>query len=151
MFNFFKKSYFSKEEQAILVAAIRESEKATSGEIRLFIEGKHKHSTVLQRAGELFFKLKMEKTELRNGVLIYLAMKSKQVAIFADEGIYQRVGQAYWDTCIADIIAPLKAGATVDALVQVITKVGATLSTEFPYLENTDKNELPDDIVFGKN
>jgi uncharacterized membrane protein len=151
MFNLFKKTYFTKEEQLVIVQAIRASEMQTSGEIRLFIEGKHKRTTVLQRAGELFFKLKMEQTDRRNGVLIYLAMKSKQVAIFADQGIYARVGQKYWDDRIAEILLPLKNGATVDALVNIVTAIGATLSKEFPRIDATDRNELPDDIVFGNN
>jgi uncharacterized membrane protein len=151
MFNLFKKTYFSKEEQMVIVKAIRASEMQTSGEIRLFIEGKHKRPTVLQRAGELFFKLKMDRTDRRNGVLIYLAMKTKQVAIFADQGIYARVGQSYWDERISEILVPLKNGATVDALVHVVSSIGETLSKEFPRIDATDRNELPDDIVFGNN
>ena len=37
-----------------------------------------------------------------------------------------------------------------DALVEVIMDVGEALYIHFPYDRQTDKNELPDDIVFGQ-
>ena len=35
-------------------------------------------------------------------------------------------------------------------IAHVVKEIGDTLQTHFPYDSNTDKNELPDDIVFGK-
>ena len=37
-----------------------------------------------------------------------------------------------------------------EGLVNVILKIGELLKTHFPYEAGTDKNELPDDIVFGR-
>ena len=37
-----------------------------------------------------------------------------------------------------------------EGLVEVIYKIGHCLKSHFPYDAATDKNELPDDIVFGK-
>jgi len=37
-----------------------------------------------------------------------------------------------------------------DGIATVVKEIGDALHTHFPYDEHTDKNELPDDIVFGK-
>ena len=53
-----------------MVAAIREAEKNTSGEIRIHFEN-HTRKEVLDRAAQVFAELKMHKTALRNGCLLY--------------------------------------------------------------------------------
>ena len=99
MFNLFKKKvqdFFSDEEKIKIQTAISEAEKRTSGEIRVFVESNCRFVDALDRAAELFYSLKMDKTIARNGVLIYIAMKDRQLAIFADEGIHQKAGEGFW-------------------------------------------------------
>ncbi|HNO55769.1 MAG TPA: TPM domain-containing protein, partial [Chitinophagaceae bacterium] len=83
MFNLFRKKnkFFTDEEHHAFVKAIRHAEKMTSGEIRLYIESKCKKTDPLTRAARIFYKLKMQKTEHRNGVLIYVATTDKKLAI----------------------------------------------------------------------
>ena len=64
-------AFLSKEEEQEIVQAIVEAEKNTSGEVRVHIEN-HSNKTPLERAQEVFFELKMEATNDRNGVLFYL-------------------------------------------------------------------------------
>jgi uncharacterized membrane protein len=92
----------------------------------------------------------MEKTEHRNAVLLYIAMDDQQLALFADEGIYTAVGADYWNNAVKGMISQFTKDNVSNGIEQCILQVGQTLKEKFPYDETTDKNELPDDIVFGK-
>jgi len=144
------KHFFSQEENERIVAAIRQAEQATSGEIRIYIESHCRFVDPLDRAAELFFGLKMEKTEQRNGVLLYIALKDRQLAIFGDEGIHQKVGTAFWDREIRLMLNAFNAAHFADGIINIVTEVGNALHEHFPYDAATDRNELPDEIVFGK-
>jgi uncharacterized membrane protein len=151
LFPFFKKKdFFSEEEKERIVTAIRSMEQQTSGEIRIFVESKNPFVAPVDRAAELFFKLKMEKTEHRNGVLLYIATKHKELALFGDEGIYKITGAEYWDNAVKNMIAKFNGDDICEGMVQCIYQVGETLKEKFPYNRTGDKNELPDEIVFGK-
>ncbi len=151
IFNLLKKpqKFFTLKEQEGIVLAIREAELNTSGEVRIFIESKNELVNPLDRAGEIFFHLNMQETDHRNAVLIYMAIKHHEFAIFGDEGIYNAVGAAYWREAVADISKNIDGKDLAYALQQAILAIGKTLSEKFPYEVKTDKNELPDDIVFG--
>lgn len=144
-----KKDFFNNAEQKEIVAAIQEAEKNTSGEIRVFVESNCTHSSALERAQELFFNLKMHETQLRNGVIIYLASEDHCIALFADEGIYAKTGgNEYWENEVAIAIEHFKKGAYKEGMVQLIKDIGNSLTEYFPAKEIA-KNELPDDIIFG--
>ncbi|MFT3945426.1 MAG: TPM domain-containing protein [Agriterribacter sp.] len=144
------KHFFSPEENQRIVAAIREAEKLTSGEIRVYAESHCRFVDPVDRAVELFYGLKMEKTELRNGVLLYIAIKDHQLAIFGDDGIHKKVGDEFWRKEVKHILSEFNASHFCDGIVKIVTEVGAALCEHFPYDSHTDKNELPDEIVFGK-
>jgi uncharacterized membrane protein len=144
-----KKPFFSPEENERIVHAIQEAETQTSGEIRIFVEAHCKYVDALYRAAEIFGNLEMEKTELRNGVLFYIAMKDKQFAVFADSGIHNAAGKAYWETVVKEIVSLFSKESIVAGIIACIGKIGDALKTHFPYDKEVDKNELPDEIVFG--
>jgi uncharacterized membrane protein len=145
-----EKDFFSEEEKQQLVAAVQEAEKRTSGEIRLFVESRCRFVDPVDRAKELFLQLGMEKTKQRNATLIYIAFKDHQLAILGDEGIHQKVGQTYWEEEVSKMISEFKSEHVVDGICQVVSDIGEALRHHFPYDSKTDKNELPDEIVFGK-
>lgn len=150
MFSLFKKNdFFSPEEKARIVEAIRIAEKETSGEIRIYIESKNAFMDPIDRAAEVFFQLKMQETAHRNGVLLYIAMKDHQLALFGDEGIYNKVGKEYWDNEVKNMLTEFGQNHIVEGIEHCIAHIGQTLKETFPYEAITDKNELPDDIVFG--
>lgn len=132
-----------------MVAAVQHAEKNTSGEVRIFVESKCEYMDAVDRAKEIFFSLKMEKTKDRNAVLLYIAIDDRQLALFADEGIYQRLGQEYWDVQAKKMIALFTKDDYTGGVCLVVNEVGQALKAEFPY-QKDDKNELPDQIVFGK-
>jgi uncharacterized membrane protein len=89
-------SFFTKEEQAKVLSAVKEAEGETSGEIRVHIETRCS-GDVLDRAAWVFGKLGMHKTALRNGVLFYLAVEDRKFAIIGDAGINAKVPIDFWD------------------------------------------------------
>lgn len=151
LFDFLKrkKHFFSAKEQERIVAAVKSMEQQTSGEIRIFVESKNPYEDAIDRAAEVFSNLKMEQTELRNGVLLYIAMEHKQLALFGDQGIFTVTGPEYWNKAVANMLSHFKGNNIVEGIVQCIYEVGQTLKEKFPYDPAGDKNELPDDIVFG--
>jgi len=137
------------EEEERMVEAIRSAETMTSGEIRVFVESRCRFINPMDRAMELFAELEMHKTKDRNAVLLYFAMKDRQLAILADEGIYQKMGQTFWDNEVKTIISEFKEKHFTEGICQMIQDVGQALTSNFPY-QRDDQNELADGIVFGK-
>jgi len=153
MFSLFKKKavdYFSAEQKEQIVEAIRAAELKTSGEVRIYIESHCTYIDPLRRAKELFESLNMHQTEARNAVLVYVAMKDKQLAVFGDEGIHQKVGDAFWNTEVKKMLSHFNQQNYATGIANIIQEIGTALQTHFPYNALTDKNELPDEIVFGK-
>ena len=147
---FSKKRWLSEEENRLVTEAISKAELQTSGEIRVYIESRNPLVSTLERAHGIFQEMGMQATVQRNGVLIYLAVKDKEVAIIGDEGIHQKVGTIFWETRIQEMILCFKNNQLSNGLINCIGMVGQVLSDQFPYIEGQDKNELPNDIHFGK-
>lgn len=140
--------YFSSEQQSQIVAAIREAESNTSGEVRVHIESKCDED-VLDHAAWLFQFLNMHKTDARNGVLVYLAVESKKFAIIGDRGINAVVPPDFWDATKEEMRTQFANGRITDGIVGAVLSAGVHLKTYFPHLSD-DKNELSDEISFGK-
>ena len=143
------KDFFSPLEQEEIRLAINNAELDTSGEIRVHVENSCK-GDVLDRAAYVFKQLGMEKTELRNGVLIYLAVKSRKFAIIGDKGINSVVPAGFWDKIQQEMLDSFRRNDFCAGLCKAIESVGVNLKKFFPY-QKDDVNELTDDISFGKN
>ncbi len=141
------KNFFSKEQKEEILQAIQEAEKDTSGEIRLHIESSCKGEP-LERAVKVFKKLKMHKTKLRNGVLIYLALKDRKFSIFGDEGINKAVPDNFWEEVKDEMRAHFVKEEFATGVSKGIRMAGQRLKEFFPYQQD-DVNELPDDISIG--
>lgn len=151
LFSFFrKKDLFDPEERLRIVDAVRNAERLTSGEIRVFVESRCSYMDAIDRAKEIFADLKMTETVDRNAVLVYAALKDRQLAIFGDEGIHNKLGYEYWSTEVKKMISNFNKENYAEGIIEVVTDIGEALTQLFPYNKDTDKNELPDDIVFGK-
>ena len=139
--------FLTKAEEQEIVEAIGKAEKDTSGEIRVHIE---KENTIapLDRAMEVFHNLQMENTQERNGVIIYVAVKSKHFAIYGDKGINEKVGIDFWDSTKEIMQNHFKNGNFKQGLIDGILKAGEQLKTHFPFQDN-DTNELSNEISKG--
>ena len=144
-----RKPFFSPEENDRIVEAIREVERQTSGEVRVFVESRCKYVDALDRAEEIFRNLKMGETEFRNGVLLYVATTDKQLAVFADSGIHEATGNEYWKNVVHEILSVFSKEDIVQGIITTILSIGHALKDHFPYEQKMDKNELPDEIIFG--
>ncbi len=136
-----------KKQRQRLVEAIQKAEKNTSGEIRVHIENSCSEE-LMDRAAFLFEKLQMHKTELRNGVLFYVAMKDRVFAILGDAGINSKVPEGFWDSIKEKMTLLFQNNDPVGAIEAGILMAGEQLKTHFPY-QTDDVNELSDDISFG--
>lgn len=139
--------FLSKEDEQEIVEAIRIAEKNTSGEIRVHIE-KTTSQDAFDRAKEVFHELRMDETELQNGVLIYLAVEDKHFVICGDKGINDVVGDDFWN-CTRDVmVTQFKQNNFKQGLVDGILRAGEQLKKYFPWQEG-DTNELSNEISKG--
>jgi uncharacterized membrane protein len=141
------KSFFSQTDEFLIKDAIRQAESNTSGEIRVHIENNCK-GEVLDRAAQVFDLLKMQKTELRNGVLFYLAVKDKKFAILGDVGINSKVPANFWDEIKKQMLEKFKTGELAVGLSDGILLAGEQMKTHFEH-QDDDINELSDEISYS--
>ena len=139
-------NYFTKAQKTAIVDAIREAERNTSGEIRVHIE-RHAKQPVLDRAAQVFADLKMHRTALRNGVLVYIALRDRKLAIIGDAGINAKVPPDFWENIKNRMVDHFRQGRVTEGLVEAILSAGNALHSYFPH-QADDRNELPDDISF---
>lgn len=132
----------------MLKEVIVQAELNTSGEIRLHVDN-HCKGDVLDCAAAWFDKLKMQKTEKRNGVLFYIAVKDHQFAIIGDAGINAVTPDDFWDNIREEMLRHFKENRFADGLVKGIGMAGGQLKKHFPY-QSDDINELSDEISFGR-
>lgn len=140
--------FLSKADQSLIVKSIESAELNTSGEIRVHIESSCKANPV-ERAVFIFNKLKMYKTKERNGVLIYIAYKSRKLSIIGDSGINSKVPADFWDEIKEKLLASFVSGDIVSGLTTAIQMSGEKLKEYFPYTKD-DINEQSNEISFGK-
>jgi uncharacterized membrane protein len=139
--------FFTEKEKKQIMAAIADAEKNTSGEIRVHLE-KICTEDVFAHAVNVFGKLEMHKTELKNAVLFYLAVQDKKFAIVADKGINDVVPSDFWDKIKQELQTHFKQNNFSASLCKAIEDTGKQLSTYFP-LQSNDTNELSNDISIG--
>ena len=139
----------NREEDRRVVEAIKQAELNTSGEIKVHIEN-HCRGDVEKRSLVVFNRLKLNETQLHNGVLIYLAVKDRKFAILGDEGINKVVEDGFWND-VKDLMQNhFKEGRFAEGLEQGIMCCGEKLKAYFPY-QTDDINEIPDDISYENN
>lgn len=143
------KQILNREEDHRVVEAIKQAELNTSGEIKVHIENRCK-GDVEERSLVVFDKLKLNETRLRNGVLIYIAVKDHKFAILGDEGINNVVEEGFWNDVKDLMAAAFKEGRFAEGLEQGIQRCGEKLKAYFPY-QSDDINEIPDDISYENN
>jgi uncharacterized membrane protein len=138
---------FSSKKEKIILAAIAEAEERCSGEIRVHIDEYCKGDPVF-KAQNLFFHLEMDQTSLRNGVLIYVALKDHQFSIIGDSGINDLVPDNFWDETKNQMLAHFKRNALTEAIAAGVQSAGEQLKKYFP-ADDSLGNELSNEISYG--
>ncbi len=137
-------SFFTAEEQRRITDAVAAAEKITSGEIRVHLARKSGRNPY-KAAVAVFEHLGMHRTEARNGVLIYLALREKRFAIIGDRGIDERVPDDFWEETSRVMAGHFKRDDFAGGITAGIASAGEELAAFFPWQED-DINELPDEI-----
>ena len=143
------KNLLSKPQIKEISSDISKAEMLTSGEIRLHLE-EECGGNVESRALEVFYKLKMNKTEHQNGVLLYISYKDQKFAICGDRGIHEKVPQRFWKSLRNSLQRAFKKGKFFEGIVLTIMECGRRLKEYFPY-EKDDINELENHVTFKKD
>lgn len=148
--QFFNRPHFTQAEEALILAAIVSAEEKTSGEIRVHLTlKKWEWGNTYRRACRLFKRLGMEKTKERNGILFFIAIHKHAFAIVGDQGIHEKVTQAFWDELRDRLTLHIKQGHLVEGLIDAITRCGESLAHFFPRQED-DRNELSNTISVSR-
>jgi len=132
-------------EDTRIVAAIREAERKTSAEIRVFISRKQVEEPVAA-AQAAFVTLGMNQTAARNGVLIFVAPRAHKFAVIGDEGIHSKCGNEFWQKLADSIAGHFRKSEFTNGIIHGISKAGELLAAHFPR-QPDDRNELPDEIA----
>lgn len=141
------RALLSEDDLAAIARAVTEAEGHTSAEIRVHLD----HSCegdALQRAIKVFERLGMHRTAARNGVLVYISLTDRKLAVIGDKDIHERVGEAYWHGLVAAVRERLRQQQSRDGLIAALADVGRELGRHFPR-RSDDKNELSDDVSVG--
>jgi uncharacterized membrane protein len=142
-------AFLTSDQEQKVIEAIQKAETNSSGEVRVHIEKKCPKKDPISRAKKLFQKLQMHETELRNGIIIYVATDDHLAAIWGDEGIHSILGQDYWESTLSQMIESFKMGEYCEGLVKAVGEIGSKFGEYFPYSED-DNNELDDSISYGE-
>ena len=124
--------------------AIALAEGRTSAEIRVHLD----HACpgdAMARAIRVFERLGMHRTAERNGVLVYVAVTDRKLAVIGDEGIHVRVGEEYWRRLVDGMTRHFREERPRDGLVHSLAEIGEALGRHFPR-RAADSNELDDRI-----
>jgi uncharacterized membrane protein len=127
-----------------IVAAIREAELKTSGEIRVFISHKPVEEPVAAAQAQ-FKRLGMTKTRERNGVLIFVAPEARRFAVVGDKGVHRQCGEEFWRELAAEMAGHFKQGDFSQGIIHGVRQAGRLLAEHFPH-RSDDTNELSDEV-----
>jgi uncharacterized membrane protein len=140
------KAFLGQLDHERIVAAIREAEAASRGEVRVHVSSQAVDDPQAAARAQ-FEKLGMAETAERNGVLIFVAPASQKFAVIGDRAIDEQCGPGFW-TAVADAMQEdFRQGRFTDGLVKGVTRTGQALAEKFPRTASADRNELSDDVT----
>ena len=142
------KDFLSKLDHDRIVAAIKDAEAKTSGQIRVYIQRGELDGDALDYAQKKFQKLGMQATSERNGVLIFVVPRARKFAVIGDEGVHKKCGDEFWQQLVERMRAHFQKENFTDALVEAIEEAGKLLARYFPK-SSSAPNQLPDEIIEG--
>ncbi|SMO80817.1 TPM domain-containing protein [Fodinibius sediminis] len=142
-----EKPFLTDEQEQLVIKAIKEAERQTSGEIRVHIESQCK-GEALQQAARIFHDLGMDQTREQNGVLIYVASEDHKAAIYAGRGVHSQVEDHFWSTILDDLITHFKQQEFEKGLEEAVRQVGEELASLFPG-DAEDDDELSNEISYN--
>ena len=141
------RSFFTKDDESLILSAIKNAESNTSGEIRVRIENQAEKDP-MRTARKAFESMGMRNTELHNGILFVLFLKDRKFVILGDDGINKKVPDGFWNNVKDVVLDHFRKNLFAQGLAEGIKLAGGQLSTFFPY-QKDDINELPNAISYA--
>jgi uncharacterized membrane protein len=142
------KDFLGKLDHDRIVAAIRDAEGKTSGQIRVYVQRGELDGDAFDHARGKFAKLGMQSTKERNGILILVVPRARKFAVIGDEGIHRKCGDEFWQQLVERMRTHFRNEKFTDALVEAIEEAGKLLARHFPK-GAAAPNELSDEIAEG--
>jgi uncharacterized membrane protein len=139
------KELFRELDHERITAAIREAEKRTSGEIRVYVSHRKVHDP-RHAAAHHFVKLGMDKTKQRNAILIFIAPESQNFAILGDTAVHARCGEAFWESIAGAMRELFRQRKFTEGIIHGIDTAGKLLAQHFP-ADGKDQHELADPVA----
>lgn len=140
--------WLTREELDRVRDAVQQAEQHTGGEIRVHLDVAIMED-VLDHAAYVFRDLGMDKTREHNGVLLYVSVPGRKVAVVGDTGIHAKLGNAYWHGVLESVLAHFKEDRFCEGLCEGVRLLGEKLQEHFPQ-RHDDRNELSNEVSIGK-
>jgi uncharacterized membrane protein len=118
-----------------VVDAIAAAETRTSGEIRVVV-ARHKSKDPVVAAQAYFKRFRMADSPHRNGILVFVAPRSKNYAVIGDSGVHEKCGNAFWTSLAAAMGDYFRRGDFTDGIVHGVERAGELLAKTFPRSPN---------------
>jgi uncharacterized membrane protein len=138
-------AFLSPADERRVTEEIRRFEARSSGEIVVHLCGRSRTGAIMRDAAETFSRLGLARTQERNAVLFFIAVRDHRFAVLGDRGIDEAVPPGFWDEVVGGVQRHFGEGRFADGLVAGIDLAGEALARYFPPRPD-DRNELPDAI-----
>lgn len=125
------KELFNDNEIKSIEESIKLIESKTTGRIKIYI-GTKISGKPLNLTRKIFEKIGLKQLKNRNGILLYIAVKDKKLVIFADDGINDKVGDAFWEIVKDAMIEKFKNGQFELGVIGGVNLIGEKLIEKFP-------------------
>lgn len=96
-------------------------------------------------AAEAFERFHARRTKAATGIVIYVSLFERRVAIRADRAISEKVTPVQWSEICAGLTRAMREGRARDGFVEAIGKCGELLARHFP-VQPGDANELTNEL-----
>lgn len=142
--------FISDDEMLRISNRIKEVEKTTAGEICVAVkENLHflqRNTPINALAEKEFFRLGVDKTRDKTGILIFVLLPRRQFYIMADTGINEKVPEKTWDAIKDEMQNMFLTGEFSKGIIHGVQKVGNILNKHFP-IRSGDSNEISNEII----
>lgn len=141
--------YFSKDDLQKITKACEKAEEKTAGEVRVSIFSKRprklKNLSLKEVAQAEFFRLGMDKTRDKTGILLLIILVERKFQILADSGINAKVDQQTWDELAERLSEHFKNGKYLEGVQYCVRQMGVILAQHFP-IKADDTNEISNEV-----
>src|SRR5947209_2862824 len=115
--------------------------------VRRWLTGAHGlEARVRGRAAAAFLEQEVFRTADRTGILLFVSLFERRVALLADSGIHQKVGEGQGAGITGGLAGESRHGRPGPALVEAIRACGEVLARHRVEIRPDDRDELSDEL-----